>query len=33
MRRPTWVNLQIHVVDKKVEGSDNHTIEEPTNTN
>ena len=33
MRRSTWVNMQIHVVDKEVEDSDNQTIEEMTNTN
>ena len=33
MRRSTWVNLQIHVVDKEVEGGDNQTTEEMTNTN
>ena len=33
IRRPTWVNLQIHVVDKEVEDSGNKTTEELTNTN
>ena len=33
IRRPTWVNLQIHVVDKEVEDSGNQTTEEMTNTN
>ena len=31
--RPTWVNIQIHVVDKEVENSGNQTIEETMNTN
>ena len=33
IRRPTWVNLQIHVVDKEMEGSDNQTTKETMNTN
>ena len=33
MRRPTLVNLQIHVVDKEEEESGNQTIEEMTNIN
>ena len=33
MRRPTLVNLRIHMVDKKEEDSGNQTTEETTNTN
>ena len=33
MRRATWMNLQIHVVDKEVEGSGNQTTKDMTNTN
>ena len=33
MRRPTLVNLQIHVVNKKDEESGNQTTEEITNIN
>ena len=33
IRRSTWVNMQIHVVDKEVEDSGNQTTEETTNTN
>ena len=33
MRRPTLVNMQIHVVDKEVEDNGNQNIEETTNTN
>ena len=33
IRRPTSVNLRIHVVDKEVEDSVNQTIEDTTNTN
>ena len=33
MRRPTWVNMQIHMIDKEVEDNDNQTIEEKTYTN
>ena len=33
MRKPTWVNMEIHVVDKEVEDNGNQTIEETTNTN
>ena len=33
MRRPTLVNMQIHVVDKEVEGNDNQNTEETMNTN
>ena len=31
--RPTWVNMQIHVIDKEVENSGYQTIEETMNTN
>ena len=33
IRRPTWVNLEIHVVDKEAEGSGNQTTKETMNTN
>ena len=33
MKSPTWVNMQIHVVDKEVKDNGNQTIEETTNTN
>ena len=33
MNRLALMNLRIHVIDKEVEGSDNQTTEEPTNTN
>ena len=33
MSKETWMNLQIHVVDKEVEGSGNQTKKETTNTN
>ena len=33
MRMLTWVNLQIHVIDKEVEDSDNQTTEETMNIN
>ena len=33
MRRSTWVNMKIHMVDKEVENIGNQTTRETTNTN
>ena len=33
MRRMTWVNLQIHTIDKEVEDSSKQTTKETVNTN